>query len=626
MKEETKIAIKNQLPDYLTSKGISLRRKFNCLNPDHDDSNPSMSYNKRHQTVHCFSCGCSYDIFDLIKLDNQCTSKEAFEIAEQLYNGVEVKRMPIKEEKTYQNDYSTYFNICHKRINDTDYPSFRGISTQVKDEFNIGFDEHFKVNRNGESITWKAIIIPTSSYSFVARNTDKTAEKDNRIRKQGSSCLFNKDIISNTDDPIFIVEGEFDALSIHEVGRKSIALGSVANAHQLIKFLKEVNPKNKLIISLDNDEEGKKATEYLVKELRNLKIIYLVKNISNKYKDPNEALMKDRENFMNNVENAIKEEIINQDLLEYKRNNAKEYLKAFIQGVKDSANTKPIPTSFQQFDSLLGGGLYEGLYIIGAISSLGKTTFTLQIADQVAMNGTDVLIFSLEMSKYELVAKSISRLTFKQTQKLGKSTSLAKTTRGITNGHNYSTYNKEEQNIIIESIKNYSDYADHIYIFEGSGNMNVNEIRKKVQRHIELTNNVPLVIIDYLQILSPLDNKSSDKQNTDKSVLELKRISRDFKLPLIAISSFNRSSYKDTVSMEAFKESGAIEYSSDILLGMQFTDIKSNGSTNDDIQSLRTAETRDLTLRVLKNRNGQIGDVKFNFKTKFNYFYEVSGD
>ena len=55
----------------------------------------------------------------------------------------------------------------------------------------------------------------------------------------------------------------------------------------------------------------------------------------------------------------------------------------------------------------------------------------------------------------------------------------------------------------------------------------------------------------------------------DKAVLELKRISRDFKLPVIAVSSLNRMSYGQRISMEAFKESGAIKYSSDVLIGLQ---------------------------------------------------------
>lgn len=112
-------------------------------------------------------------------------------------------------------------------------------------------------------------------------------------------------------------------------------------------------------------------------------------------------------------------------------------------------------------------------------------------------------------------------------------------------------------------------YATRIYFHEGMGNIGVDQIRRTVDRHIKFTGNSPVVIIDYLQILEPYEMKASDKQNTDKAVLELKRISRNYKIPVIGISSFNRQNYEEAVSMKSFKESGAIEYSSDVLIGLQ---------------------------------------------------------
>ena len=73
-------------------------------------------------------------------------------------------------------------------------------------------------------------------------------------------------------------------------------------------------------------------------------------------------------------------------------------------------------TGFTELDELLDGGFLGGnLILLGAISSLGKTTFALQIAENIASAGKDVLIFSLEMSKNELNAKSISRNTYRLT-------------------------------------------------------------------------------------------------------------------------------------------------------------------------------------------------------------------
>jgi replicative DNA helicase len=103
----------------------------------------------------------------------------------------------------------------------------------------------------------------------------------------------------------------------------------------------------------------------------------------------------------------------------------------------------------------------------------------------------------------------------------------------------------------------------------------------------------------------------TDKQNTDKAVLELKRISRDYKTPIIAISSFNRNHYQKEVTMEAFKESGAIEYSSDVLIGLQ---LKSENEESTD---------REVELVILKNRNGKRGSkLTYTYSPRFNYFKE----
>jgi replicative DNA helicase len=149
-----------------------------------------------------------------------------------------------------------------------------------------------------------------------------------------------------------------------------------------------------------------------------------------------------------------------------------------------------------------------------------------------------------------------------------------------------------------------------------------------VKNHIFFTGNTPVVIIDYLQILAPTDPRSTDKQNTDKAVLELKRLSRDYKIPVLAISSFNREAYSGAVTMASFKESGAIEYSSDVLIGLQFEGIKfsKDGQKNLDhkqVEELYQADPRRIELKILKNRKGRLNDaVPFRYYPRFNYFIE----
>lgn len=76
------------------------------------------------------------------------------------------------------------------------------------------------------------------------------------------------------------------------------------------------------------------------------------------------------------------------------------------------AERPPLSTGFSKLDAALDGGLYDGLYVMGAVSSLGKTAFCMQMADNLARQGRDVLIFTLEMTAFELMARSISRETF----------------------------------------------------------------------------------------------------------------------------------------------------------------------------------------------------------------------
>ena len=270
---------------------------------------------------------------------------------------------------------------------------------------------------------------------------------------------------------------------------------------------------------------------------------------------------------------------------------------------------------------------------MGAISSLGKTTFCLNVADNIAQAGHDVIIFSLEMARNELIAKSISRLTLIKDLAENASTAHAKTTRGILTGTRYADYSQTERELIQRSIASYGEYAKNIYITEGVGNVGIEEIREKVRKHIKLTGKPPVVVIDYLQIIAPADLRATDKQNTDKAVLELKRLSRDYSIPIIGISSFNRDSYTAPVNMAAFKESGASEYSSDVLIGLQYEGMDYQEGEADKARDKRIRELmkqavedgkagkpQKIQVKVLKHRNGSKGDAYLDFYPMFNYF------
>lgn len=320
---------------------------------------------------------------------------------------------------------------------------------------------------------------------------------------------------------------------------------------------------------------------------------------------------------------SVKTEIVNQ----YRDNySVGGNISEFNDVIKSNVNTPAVPTGFDILDKVIDGGLYEGVYTLGAISSLGKTTFCLNIADHIAKAGQDVIILSLEMSKYQIISRSISRLTFCAYQNNDSiKYDWCKTSRGITDGSRYLNYCPEEIDLIKQARDIYANtVGQHLFIREAVGDMTVDTARDIIRQHIEYTGNRPVVIVDYLQLLQHQDKyiNGNDKLRTDVNITTLKRTSRDYKVPIILISSVNRNNYGTEINFASLKESGAIEYSSDVVIGLQLAGV---GSQDFDVNKAKSQDPRQIELLVLKNREGKIGQkIRYSYYPMFNHFIEES--
>lgn len=542
---------------------------------------------------------------------------------------------PIKE----QTDYTTFFKDANKHLKDTNY--HRGISLTTLNKFNVGYVKGWTSPTAEKKVKSDRLIIPTSKNSYIARATDAT--NPIRVMKEGEARLFNAEALTDSKQPVFIVEGEIDALSIIDLGFNAVGLGGTSGVSLLLQEIEARQPSQPLIIALDNDEAGENARREIESKKAPLNAFMHfapVNTIYGKEKDANGAFTANKANFKaaleaEAIQAAQEQERLQNEVKEAYRqkNSVFAYMDIFYKQLLEKP-AKPTPTGFNCVDDLLGGGLYAGLYIVGAISSLGKTTFCLQIADQLAKAGQDVLIFSLEMAKRELIAKSVSRLTYLETIEQGETSLYASSTRTVLNGFN-GLEGKRADFLKTGLGRYYGEYASRVFITEGVGNVGVEEIRKQVAEFVQIYKKSPIVLVDYLQILAPADVKATDKQNTDKAVLELKRLSRDFNTPILCISSFNRENYTAPVNLASFKESGAIEYSSDVLIGLQYEGMDYQ---NGDNEKTRLARIRDLKannderaskgqpvnieIKILKNRNGRKGNAVLQFVPVFNCFTE----
>jgi replicative DNA helicase len=144
----------------------------------------------------------------------------------------------------------------------------------------------------------------------------------------------------------------------------------------------------------------------------------------------------------------------------------------------------------------------------------------------------------------------------------------------------------------------------------------VADIWTAAERIAEHDGKSPIIFIDYLQLLAaPAGHeRETDKRIVDLNMLALRQMARELNTCVVVISSLNRAAYNGTVSLESFKESGSVEYSSDVLLGLQPEKMEEKTEDKAEATAKRTAkqimrdfkatEKRRCELCVLKNRNG----------------------
>jgi replicative DNA helicase len=350
------------------------------------------------------------------------------------------------------------------------------------------------------------------------------------------------------------------------------------------------------------------------------------------------------------------EEIQEEEIkVKIKRANALENVRQLEKYITSGDADFIVKTGFKNLDRALGGGLRNGrLYVLGAIPSLGKTTLALNIAQNIADRQQNVLFFSLEMSHTELTLKALCKTINKIEDSHNNLTSGLSVVNIMENKLD-STNAKIKKINITSAWDVYKKQAKHIYIEDGRRNVNVESIKKTIKNYIDTHNKSDsgnnsndnlktktnpkfdskpsLVIIDYLQILAyNSDNPITYnvKQNIDRNMIDLKLISKEFDLPILVISSFNRSNYMQEVGYESFKESGSIEYSSDVVMALQlhvegcekWTEKKPSISKKRElINEAKNQTPREIELHILKNRIYKAyATVNFNYYAEYEYF------
>lgn len=251
-----------------------------------------------------------------------------------------------------------------------------------------------------------------------------------------------------------------------------------------------------------------------------------------------------------------------------------------------------ISTGFPRLDGILGGGFIRGgLYILGARPAVGKSTFSLNLADGIAGN---LLFVSLEMSPEQILAKRVSRLTGYTASKLLSGQLPDKAWEAVA--------------MATTSIDKSGVYINSRY------DLTVQEIHLLAQSVPELR----CIILDYLGLIQPATRSGSTYEQVSAISRELKRMAVSLNVPVVCLCQLSRKieDRKDRKPMLSdLRDSGAIEQDADGVLFLYREDYYT-GSPADGFPS-----TVELT--VAKNRHGKTGEDQFNFWLSSSTFREV---
>jgi replicative DNA helicase len=261
-----------------------------------------------------------------------------------------------------------------------------------------------------------------------------------------------------------------------------------------------------------------------------------------------------------------------------------------------------LETQFYELDEMLCGLQKGEMIIIAGRPSMGKTSFALNIAENVGANSRTpqpVVIFSLEMGRHQLVERILCSQARIDSQLVRK---------GLLSSEQYAELTRAGSEL----------YDKPIFIDDTAG-MTPLEIRAKCRR-LKSQHNIQGVFIDYLQLMSLSGRTESRQQEISTISRQLKALARELSVPVVVLSQLNRSPEEregHRPRMSDLRESGSLEQDADVVLLLHREDYYHRGESEWD-------ESHVAEVIVAKQRNGPTGVVQLTFNEKITRFENLS--
>ncbi|MDE6642216.1 MAG: replicative DNA helicase [Acetatifactor sp.] len=260
---------------------------------------------------------------------------------------------------------------------------------------------------------------------------------------------------------------------------------------------------------------------------------------------------------------------------------------------KNKGNVTGIPTGFIDLDYRTAGLQPSDLILVAARPSMGKTAFELNLAQYMAFRkNMTVALFSLEMSKEQLVNRMFSQESGVDAQKLRTG-----------------QLNDQEWERLIESA---GTIGKSNLIIDDTPGISIAELRSKCRKY-KLEHNMAIVMIDYLQLMSGGGRTESRQQEISDISRSLKALARELSVPVVALSQLSRAVEQrpdHRPMLSDLRESGAIEQDADVVMFLY----------RDDYYNHDSPEAGISEVIIAKQRNGPIGTVKLAWLPEYTRF------
>jgi replicative DNA helicase len=390
----------------------------------------------------------------------------------------------------------------------------------------------------------------------------------------------------------------YDAILVLYEKRQPIDVLSLTNFLKDKEFLTEVGGSTYLA-ELTNQVTTASHVEHYAKLVKEKKILRDLVRASAEIAEAVFEPSQEVEDILDNIEQkilAISQKTVSQNFIPIKDElkGAAERMARLQDG---GDKLRGVATGFAALDNKLSGLQKSDLIILGARPSSGKTALALDIARHAALAGNTVGVFSLEMSREQVIDRVISAES---------QVPLWNILTGRIKGDG-------EFSLIQHALDRLS--STKLYI-DDSPSMNIMQMRSEARR-LQVEHGLDLLIVDYLQLIRPRTNSDNMVTQITEISRGLKALARELKVPLLALSQLSRGvEQRDhkIPRLSDLRDSGSIEQDADIVM---FLYRKDKGTENFDIGGSGTANTappESLTqILIAKHRNGPIGEVEVAF-------------